>query len=510
MKINYRTFRRIIFSIYIFITIVFCILMLHIGKREIERARLYTESEKNFAESLYSCREILNNVEHAFYAVSLNPLAQNTVSPLLYNVKRLRDSVGTLKIFGPAREKRPSAMLLALEDKTRLLLSTVNAFQSDLAEGTQSERNTLAAQDTAGTASALTDLRASLQTLLRSEMENVGTWQQQSLFFFNRLQYLLILFFVLTAIFTFAASSLSSHFLRISLRELSDGTKKISSDPDYRFKSIKSDEIGSLMHDFNEMAERLQKQSGELRTANTQLERKAEELMEARRQRDNFMSNMNHELRTPLNSIIGFAELIIERAPTIHPDKVKDFANRILKASEHLLDLIADLLNLARIDAGVMAPAYSDFNLNDCLDEVDSMMRPVAAKKKLELNFICEDNFLIRGDRRFIKQIIINLLSNSLKFTHEGFVEVKAWKDSPKTNAIRVTDSGIGISEENQKLIFKDFHRVETGLTSNYEGVGIGLTLSKRLVELHGGSIIVSSSVGKGSTFTVFLPYENN
>ena len=510
MRINYRTFRRVIFSLYIFITIVFCLLLLYIGKSEIRRARLYTESERNFAESLYSCREILNNVEHAFYAVSIEPSDLRAVNILFGNVGKLKDSVNKLKSFVPARDREPSAALTALEDKTRLLLSTVNAFIADLNEGAAAELNILAAQDVTGTAAALTDLRANLQTLLRSEMENVGTWQRQSLFFFNRLQYLLILFFVLTAFFTVAASSLSSYFLRVPLRELSEGTKKISGpSPDYRFENIKNDEIGSLMHDFNEMAGRLQTQSGELRSANTELERKAEELMEARRQRDNFMSNMNHELRTPLNSIIGFAELLIERTSTMQPEKVRDFSNRILKASEHLLDLIADLLNLARIDAGVMAPSYTDFNLKDCFDEVDSMMRPLALKKNLALNFLCDDDFSICGDRRFIKQIIINLVSNSLKFTHEGFVEVKAWKENNEMNAVCVRDSGIGISEKDQGLIFKDFHRVETGMTSNYEGVGIGLTLSKRLVELHGGRIIVSSQTGKGSAFTVFLPVSN-
>lgn len=508
MKISYRTFRRAIFSIYIFITIAFCALLFYIGKSEIRQAQLYTESEKNFAESLYSCRDILNKAEYSFYAVSLGPSDEKSVGSLLLNAGDLRSSVSKLKSF--ARKKEQPTALSMLEEKTRLLISTVNAFASDLRECTASEHNILTAQDIAGTASALSEVRDSLQTLLRSEMENVGIWQQQSLFFFNQLQYLLILFFVLTTIFTFAASALSSYFLKLSLRELSDGTRMISGPaPDYRFRNIKKDEIGSLMQDFNEMAERLQKQSSELRKANTELEQKAEELIEARRQRDNFMSNMNHELRTPLNSIIGFAELMMERAASMQPEKVKDFSGRILKASEHLLDLIADLLNLARIDAGVMAPSYTDFNLKDCLDEVDSMMKPIAMKKNLALNFICPDSLPIRGDRRFIKQVVINLVSNSLKFTHEGFVEVKAGKEEDSTCSISVIDSGIGISEKDQKLIFKDFHRVETGMTSNYEGVGIGLTLSKRLIELHGGRIIVSSQTGKGSTFTVFLPAIN-
>ena len=184
MRINYRTFRRVIFSLYIFITIVFCLLLLYIGKSEIRRARLYTESERNFAESLYSCREILNNVEHAFYAVSIEPSDLRAVNILFGNVGKLKDSVNKLKSFVPARDREPSAALTALEDKTRLLLSTVNAFIADLNEGAAAELNILAAQDVTGTAAALTDLRANLQTLLRSEMENVGTWQGQSVFFF--------------------------------------------------------------------------------------------------------------------------------------------------------------------------------------------------------------------------------------------------------------------------------------------------------------------------------------
>jgi signal transduction histidine kinase len=217
---------------------------------------------------------------------------------------------------------------------------------------------------------------------------------------------------------------------------------------------------------------------------------------------------MSHELRTPLNSVIGFAELLIERAERVKPEKIRSYAQRMLGASEHLLDLISDLLEVAKIDAGALNPVFANFNLASCIEDICDMLKPIADKKNLELKFETPPEMPVCADRRLVRQILINLINNALKFTHEGGVTVRASKEKNEYR-IDVVDTGIGIAPEDLRRIFKDFHRVETGLTSNYEGVGIGLTLSKRLVELHEGRIIVNSETGKGSSFSVFLPLNN-
>ncbi|OGV42911.1 MAG: hypothetical protein A2X48_10985 [Lentisphaerae bacterium GWF2_49_21] len=507
IRISYSALRRITFSVYILITILFCSLLIYIGKTEIQNAKLYAEHERSYVSSLLSCRNSLNQLDNSTKQMLQDP-APATCSAFSNDVISFLKTVNTLARMESERTPRTEFPASELQASTQLLFSVSETLSSDLAS-CRSDRQPFE-EDLRQIIRTMDDLQSKLQGILKIEMDHAEIWQRQSLFFFSNLQYLLILFFVLTALFSVSASFLFGYILKKSLRDLSEGTRQISSgNLKHRFSQIQTDEIGNVMYDFNIMAQRLEQQKLALEKINRELEEKAAQLIEAHKHKDRFLANMSHELRTPLNSIIGFSELIIKKYQAPDGDqKTLVHSQRILSAAEHLLDLISDLLEVAKVDAGVMKPVFSDINLSDSINNVLMMLKPLSEQKGLSLDSDIAGKIMLKADERLMKQIFINLVNNSIKFTHNGSVCVKAFVKN-KDAVVEISDTGIGISADDQKRIFKDFHRVETGLTSNYEGVGLGLTLSKRLVELHGGKINVKSEFGKGSTFTVIIPLEH-
>ncbi len=503
-RINYSMLRRITFSAYILITILFCSFLIYLGNAEIQKAQTYAENERSYVSSLLSCRSSLNQLDNSTKLMIQDP-SSASCSAFSSDVISFLKTVNTLARIESERTPRTEFPASALQTDTQLLFSVSEVLASDLSVR-DSEKQPLE-EDIRQIIRTMNDLQVKLQGILKIEMDHAEIWQRQSLFFFSNLQYLLIVFFVLTAIFSVSASFLFGYILKKSLRDLSEGTRQISSgNLGHRFTAIQTDEIGNVMYDFNLMAQRLEYQKQALEKINRELEEKAAQLIEANKHKDRFLANMSHELRTPLNSIIGFSELIIKKSNAKDGDqKILTHSQRILSAAEHLLDLISDLLEVAKVDAGVMKPVFSEINLSDSIRNVLLMLKPLSEQKGLSLESSVDSKIMMTADERLIKQILINLINNAIKFTHEGSVSVKAFTKGGNA-VIEVKDTGIGISEEDQKRIFKDFHRVETGLTSNYEGVGLGLTLSKRLVELHGGKINVGSELGKGSTFTVAMP----
>ncbi|MFA6567580.1 MAG: HAMP domain-containing sensor histidine kinase [Victivallales bacterium] len=512
-RINYSTLRRITFAAYILITILFCSLLIYIGKREISKAKLYAEKERLYVESLLACNNSFNTVENSAQCVLASP-SQNTCSSFRDQVVSFQKTINLLARIESERTTRPPIPVSELQSETQMLCSVSEAVCADMPYY-RFEKQTVS-DDISQIIESLKNVQSKLQNMLKIEMDHAEIWQRQSLFFFSNLQYLLVLFFVLTTVFSLSASFLFGHILRKSLKDLSDGTKQISSgNLKYRFKKIQSDEIGDVMHDFNLMAKRLEQQKLALEKINRELGEKASQLIEAHKHKDRFLANMSHELRTPLNSIIGFSELIVRKSESPQGDpKTLAQAQRILAAAEHLLDLISDLLEVAKIDAGVLTPSFSEINLSESIGNILLMLKPLSEQKGISLDSDIQENMSISADERIIRQILINIINNAIKFTHHGTVTVSARIDDTGKSAaartpfavIEVADTGIGISADDQKRIFKDFHRVETGLTSNYEGVGLGLTLSKRLVELHGGKINVKSEIGKGSVFTLLIP----
>lgn len=366
-----------------------------------------------------------------------------------------------------------------------------------------------------------------LQNSFRCLMEEISQWQGRVFSFFPMLWRLSAVFFLAAFFFVLLIPPLIRRSMRKSLLTLSEGTKTLrGGNLGFRFREITPDEIGEVKYDFNMMARRIEMQSTELLRANEELRRQAEDLIEAHQHKDRFLSNMSHELRTPLNSIIGFSELIGERAERLGPEKLRSYSKRILTAAEHLLSLITSLLDLAKSDAGTLKPVFSNFDLSFAVAEMAAMLRPLAEKKSLTLETEIEKDLQVFADQRMIKQIFINLLGNAIKFTEKGGIRVRLYREKGPSSSssssstaadtpaavgailLEVEDTGIGIPEEEIKHLFRDFHRVDNGPAHMVDGVGIGLALSRRLAALHGASIRVRSRYGEGSVFTLALPAE--
>ena len=504
-RIKYSILRRITFAVYFLTTVVFCLYLINLGNEEVIKAKQYTDREKTYVEKLLSCREAMNNTEKAFCTLQESPDRLN-IQNFIAQVAVLRHSVSLLTKLEKKRLSRAFMPESKLDSYITLLYSVGNAMIADI-ERPLPERTLLQYENRAEIANTMDLIRYEFQERLNVELNHVENWQNRSLFFFERLEYLLVSFFVLATLFSLTAFAISGYVLRRYLGFLSMGAKEISSGKlSYRFKDTTTDLVGDVMRDFDSMAVQLQKQTEELESINRELHNKATELEDANIHKDKFLANMSHELRTPLNSIIGFSDLLTAQSKSIKPEKTRAFAQKILSASEHLLELISDLLEIAKVDAGVLIPEPVDFNISNMIKDVVAMLHPLADRKELALNLDIEISPLtVRADRRLIRQLLINIINNALKFTKKGSVSVNI-SDGGDNVIIKITDTGIGISEKDTILIFKDFHRVEQGLTSNFEGVGLGLTLSKRIIELHKGEIKVESLLKKGSTFTIILP----
>ncbi|MEZ5335144.1 MAG: PAS domain S-box protein [Methanolobus sp.] len=227
----------------------------------------------------------------------------------------------------------------------------------------------------------------------------------------------------------------------------------------------------------------------------------------ASRAKSEFLATMSHELRTPLNSIMGFSQMINDEAIGELNEKQSQYISYVVKSASHLLELINDILDLSKIDAGKMEIFYDKFNIVELIDETVTSMLPGAKKKNIEIKSeIHPDNVEIRADRRKMKDVLFNLLSNAVKFTPEnGNVNVRLLRNEDKIK-ISVQDTGIGIEEKQLQHIFEPFKQVDTFLNRKYEGTGLGLALVKKYIEMHNGTISVESEAGKGSIFTFEMP----
>ena len=238
-----------------------------------------------------------------------------------------------------------------------------------------------------------------------------------------------------------------------------------------------------------------------------EIEDKSRQIEAANRHKSEFLANMSHELRTPLNAIIGFSEVLQERLFGDLNEKQAEYTSDILTSGQHLLSLINEILDLSKVEAGRMELEVAPFDLPLAIDNARTFVRERAVKHGITLDIDLDHRLgEYVGDERKIKQILLNLLSNAVKFTPEGGrISIIANKTENGAE-ISVSDTGIGIPPAEQPTIFEEFRQVGGDYAHKVEGTGLGLTLAKKFVELHGGKIWVESEVGKGSTFTFMLP----
>jgi PAS domain S-box-containing protein len=248
--------------------------------------------------------------------------------------------------------------------------------------------------------------------------------------------------------------------------------------------------------------------TAELAVKNDELAARNQEVERANRLKSEFLASMSHELRTPLHTVIGFSELLLEEMEGPLNSKQKRFLGHIKQDSQHLLELINDILDLSKIEAGRLEIRHEEFEVHTAIEEVVDSIRLRATEKSQTLETDIQTGVLLYADRVRFKEILYNLLSNAVKFTPElGKISVDASVET-ETLVISVRDTGIGIHPEEHTRIFDKFHQVSATTKGVREGTGLGLAITKRLTEIHDGSIEVHSEPGKGSTFTVRLPMD--
>jgi signal transduction histidine kinase len=325
----------------------------------------------------------------------------------------------------------------------------------------------------------------------------------------------LLVAFLLLAI---ATSALLARKLVRPIESIQAAAAKIGSGAlNQRIEVPSHDELGALAEEFNRMAARLgdsysnleqkvQERTRELATALSELDEKGRELEAASRHKSEFLANMSHELRTPLNAILGFSQVLREELFGDVNEKQEEYLDDIFSSANHLLALINDVLNLAKVEAGQVELEVAPFSLREALEGGVVMVRERAMRDGVRVSLTAvPDADIVTGDARRVRQVIFNLLSNAVKFTPTGgAVDVRAAQVDGELR-ISVADTGPGIPREDHERIFEEFQQTDAGVEQG-EGTGLGLALSKRLVELHGGRIWVDTELGRGSTFVFTLP----
>ncbi|MBP1908951.1 PAS domain-containing sensor histidine kinase [Methanolobus bombayensis] len=230
----------------------------------------------------------------------------------------------------------------------------------------------------------------------------------------------------------------------------------------------------------------------------------------ANKSKSEFLAKMSHELRTPLNSVIGFSDLLLTESFGKLNDKQTRYVQNVKSSGKHLLDLINNILDLSKVEAGKMEMYLEYFEVPETISEVLEIISPLYIKKNINFEVIINKEVTsVHADRSKFKQILYNLLSNAIKFTPSGGTVCLKAEIIDELLSVSVMDNGIGISLDEQKHLFEPFRQVNTSSSSEYKGTGLGLTLIKKFVDLHGGSVSLQSEMGKGSKFTFIIPLNN-
>jgi PAS domain S-box-containing protein len=273
-------------------------------------------------------------------------------------------------------------------------------------------------------------------------------------------------------------------------------------------KAVENERLAAELAHLNEgLEDRVREATTELEERNRQLEWQRRELERAYQLKSEFLASMSHELRTPINALLGYTSLMRDRIYGELTPRQEEALQRMYSASQHLLELVNDVLDLAKIEAGKMPVNIESVALDMLIRELSLTIDPMVRRKNLEFELdVSPELPVLETDRTKIKQILLNLLSNAVKFTHEGSIVLRAMPVGGGGVSIEVRDSGIGIAPDDMGKIFEDFRQVDQSSTREYGGTGLGLSITKKLLNLLGGTISVDSEAGVGSTFFVWLP----
>jgi signal transduction histidine kinase len=266
------------------------------------------------------------------------------------------------------------------------------------------------------------------------------------------------------------------------------------------------DEFGALAAHMNHMSQELHRLYEVQHRASQELQRLNERLQQASKAKSNFLANMSHELRTPMNAILGFVEMMLDEIYGEVPPELREPLTDVQTNGKHLLRLINDVLDLSKIEAGRMELVLAEYSVQDVVETVRTSLQSLALEKGLEFVAAADNDIpLAFGDGKRITQCLMNLVGNALKFSKRGRVALTA-EQKGKDLLYRVSDTGIGIPKDELENIFGEFQQVDTAITREFSGTGLGLNITKKFVEMHGGRIWVESELGAGSTFSFTVP----
>ena len=275
-------------------------------------------------------------------------------------------------------------------------------------------------------------------------------------------------------------------------------------------------ELRLLNEEYQKQNKQVKEQNDSLLKLHDELKEKARELEiqkvkaeESTKLKSQFLANMSHELRTPMNSVLGLTELILDESSALSL-KTKERLEIVHRSGKRLMNLINDILDLSKIEAGKMDLKSDDVLLEDIVLDVETSIKPLVVKKRLELRIKSEIdlNRFVVIDRGKVTQVLINLLGNAVKFTEQGFVELRVNEEDKNKLRFDISDSGIGISSDGQKIIFDEFRQIDEGNSRKYSGTGLGLSICRKIAEMLKGSLTVESQPNSGSTFSFVLPFK--
>ena len=329
--------------------------------------------------------------------------------------------------------------------------------------------------------------------------------------------YLLIIVLIFTGmvIFAFLLANQFQKPISQPILDLAKLTRKISEEGNYNTKLERksNDEIGILYDDFNNMLEQIVSREKARDDAELKLQKEKERAEESDRLKSAFLANMSHEIRTPMNAILGFTELLTMPDSEVTPEEKENFIKLINNSGNNLLQLIDDIIDISKIEAGQLKIIKKDFNLNSSLQDIQKSyleIRKQKSKEQIDIKVndnVLEQNISIHTDPLRLNQVFTNLIDNALKFTEDGFIEFGYEIKNKKELLFYVKDTGVGMDQNKKDTVFERFTKLED-TTRLYRGAGLGLAISKSIVELLGGKIWVESVLNFGSTFYFTLPFD--